>query len=169
MKSLQKSLRLVLFTSCLFVLGVSFTHAEEKKQSTMPDMDAMMGMMNPTMYMNMMNHMMTPMTGMMNPNMMMNPMMGMMNPTMMMSPMMGMMNPMMGMNMMYPMMGMMGPMMNPMMGMGMGMPGMGSHGGNPMNQMPGAQMMDPKQYEQWFSQWTEMMQNFTQQGQASTK
>ena len=108
----------------------------------------MMGMMNPAMYMNMMN----PMMGMMNP------MMGMMNPSMMM-------NPMMGMNMMYPMMGMMGPMMNPMGGMGM-MPGMGgAHGSNPMGQMPGGQMMDPKQYEQWFSQWTEMMNNMTPQTQ----
>jgi hypothetical protein len=70
-----------------------------------------------------------------------NPMMGMMNP-MMMNPMM--MNPMM----MNPMMGMMNPMtMGPMMG----------GYSNSMGQMPGGQMMDPKQYEQWFKQWTEMM------------
>ena len=115
-------------------------------------------------------NMMTPMMGMGGPMMgsMMNPMMGMnmMYPMMGMGgPMMGsMMNPMMGMNMMYPMMGMMGPMMNPMSGMGM-MPNMGTHNsGNPMNQM-----MDPKQYEQWFSQWTEMMQNFAPQKQTPTK
>ncbi len=172
MLTLQKILRLVLLTGCIFALAVSYTQAEEKNQTpTAPDMNAMMGMMNPAMYMNMMN----PMMGMMNPAMgmnMMNPMMGMMNPMMgmnMMGPMMGMgapmmgsmMNPMMGMNMMYPMMGMMGPMsgmMNPMSGMGM-MPNMGStNNSNPMGQM-----MDPKQYEQWFSQWTEMMKNMTPQ------
>ena len=149
MLSLHKFIRLVLFTSCLFTVGVSCTQAEQDKKSptiATPDMNAMMapmmGMMNPNMYMNMMN-----------------PMMGMMNPSMMM-------NPMMGMNMMYPMMGMMGPMMNPMGAMGMpGMPSMGMHGGNPMSQMPGGQMMDPKQYEQWFSQWTEMMKNMTPQTQ----
>ena len=60
-------------------------------------------------------------------------------------------------------------MMNPMGMMGgMGMPGMTPHGGgNPMGQMPGGQMMDPKQYEQWFSQWTEMMKNMTPQPQAN--
>lgn len=85
----------------------------------------------------------------------MNPMMVMMNPNMM-----GAMNPMMYMNMMYPMMGMMGPMMNPMSMMGpmvnpMMMGGTGSAGGNPMN------MMNPKQYELWFNQMTEMMKSFT--------
>ena len=172
MLSLHKFIRLVLFTSCLFTVGVSCTQAEQDKKSptiATPDMNAMMapmmGMMNPNMYMNMMNPMMTPAMGMMNPSMMMNPMMGMN----MMYPMMGMMNPsmmmnpMMGMNMMYPMMGMMGPMMNPM-GV-MGMPGMGMHGGNPMSQMPGGQMMDPKQYEDWFKQWTEMMKNMPPQTQ----
>ncbi len=109
----------------------------------MEAMKPMMGMMGP---------MMNPMMGMMGP--MMNPMMGMMNP------MMGMMNPMMGSGMMNPMMGMMNPMMGmmgPMSG-GMGMPGMGAHGSNPMGQM-----MDPKQYEQWFNQWTESMKNNTPQ------
>ena len=96
---------------------------------------------------------------------MMNPMMGMMSP--MMNPMMGMMNPMMGMMspMMNPMMGMGGSMMGPMAGMSAPMMGammnpmgmMGSYGGNPMGQMPGGQMMDPKQYEQWFNQMTESM------------
>ncbi len=121
-------------------------------------MNPMMGMMNPMMgMMNPMMGMMNPMMGMMNPMMggMMNPMMGgMMNPMMggMMNPMMGgMMNPMTMMNMMYPMMGMMGPMMG--MG-GMGNPMMG---GNPMGQM-----MDPKQYENWFN---EMMKGFTPQAQ----
>ena len=163
MLSLHKFIRLVLFTGCLFTVGVSCTQAEQDKKTTTaaPDMNAMMGMMNPAMYMNMMNPMMAPAMGMMNPMMGMNmmyPMMGMMNPSMMM-------NPMMGMNMMYPMMGMMNPsmMMNPMGTMGM--PGMGMHGGNPMGQMPGGQMMDPKQYEQWFSQWTEMMKNMTPQTQ----
>ncbi len=128
----------------------------------MEAMKPMMSMMNPNMYMNMMY----PMMGMMNPMMasMMNPM-AYMN---MMYPMMGgMMNPMAMMNpmtMMGPMMGMggMSSMMNPMGMMGgMGMPGMTAPGGNPMAQMPGGQMMDPKQYEQWFSQWTEMMKNMT--------
>jgi len=71
-----------------------------------------------------------------------------------------MMNPAMYMNMMYPMMGMMGPMM------GMGAPMMGM-GGAPMMH-PGGQManpMDPKQYEQWFGQWTDMMKNFVPQPQ----
>ena len=178
MLSLQKFLQLIAITSCLFVVGASCTQAEdEKKNQTispnmaghgnpMTMMNPMMGMMDP----HTMTSMMNPMMGMMNPMMMgggmMNPMMGMMNPMMMgggmMNPMMGMMNPMMGMNMMYPMMGMMGPMMGPMSG-GMGMPGMTAHGGNPMAQMPGGQMMDPKQYEQWFSQWTEMMKNFAPQ------
>ena len=69
-------------------------------------------------------------------------MMGMMGP---------MMNPMMGMSgaMMSPMMGMVNPMMGPMM--------------NPM--MNPAGMMDPKQYEQWFNQWTESMKNMTPQAQ----
>ncbi len=139
----------------------------------MESMKPMMSMMNPQM----MNSMMAPMMGMMAPMMgMMNPMMGsMMNPMAMMGPMMGMggmssmMNPM---AMMGPMMGMGGmssmmnpmTMMNPMMG-GMGMPG--AQSGNPMGQMPGGQMMDPKQYEQWFSQWTEMMNNMTQHPQTN--
>ncbi len=116
--------------------------------TSMMNPNAYMNMMNPAMYMNMMG----PMMGMMGPMMGMSaPMMGsMMNP-------MSMMNPAMYMNMMYPMMGMMGPMMGPMAG--------GMHGSNPMAQMPGGQMMDPKQYEQWFSQWTEMMKNFTPQTQ----
>ena len=175
MLSLGKVIRLVLFTGCLFTVGVSCTQADESNKNSAaaaPDMSAMMapmmGMMNPGMYMNMMNPMMAPAMGMMNPSMMMNPMMGMN----MMYPMMGMMNPsmmmnpMMGMNMMYPMMGMMGPMMNPMSSMSMpGMGGMGMHGSNPMSQMPGGQMMDPKQYEDWFKQWTEMMNNMTPQTQ----
>ena len=57
--------------------------------------------------------------------------------------------------------------MNPMTSMGTmgmpGMPGMGAYGGYPMGQMPGGQMMDPKQYEDWFKQWTEMMNNMTPQ------
>jgi hypothetical protein len=43
------------------------------------------------------------------------------------------------------------PMMNSMMNP-MGMMGMGGYGG---------QMMDPKQYEQMFNQWTEGMKNQT--------
>ena len=60
-----------------------------------------------------------------------------------------MMNPMMDMSgaMMSPMMGMVNPMMGPMM--------------NP------AGMMDPKQYEQWFNQWTESMKNMAPQPQAT--
>lgn len=109
--------------------------------------------------------MMNPMMGMMAP--MMNPMMGMMAP--MMNPMMGMMNPMMG-----PAMGMMSPMMNPMMGMGgsmaapmagMSAPMMNSMM-NPMSMGAyGGQMMDPKQYEQWYKQWTESMKNMVPQAQ----
>ena len=168
MASQHKLFQLVLITGCLFIAAVSYTHAEEKKQTQVPDMSAMMNpmmnMMNPAMYMTMMNpmmgSMMNPMAGMMNPMMGMN----MMNPMMMGmgAPMMGsMMNPMMGMNMMYPMMGMMGPMMNPMMGMNM-MPNTGTT--SSYNNSMG-QMMDPKQYEQWFSQWTEMMKNFSPQPQ----
>ncbi|MBT8112691.1 MAG: hypothetical protein KJO47_03335, partial [Gammaproteobacteria bacterium] len=67
------------------------------------------------------------------------------------------MNPHMYMNMMNPMMSMMGPMSG----------GMGANGSSPMSQMPGGQMMDPKQYEQWFSQWTEMVKNITPQPQAT--
>ena len=147
----------------------------------------MAGMMNPGAMANPMAGMMNPgamanpMAGMMNPGTMMNPMGSMMNPMAMMNPMMmgpamGMMNPMTMMNpmMMGPARGMMGPtsmmgnpamgmmnpgaMMNPMMGgnptggmmgQGMGMPG----------SMPSAQLMDPKQYEQFFKMWTEMMGN----------
>ena len=118
-------------------------------QQMMGMMGPMMNMMNPAMYMGMMG----PMMGMMNP-MMMGPMMGMMNPMMMgsmMGPMMGMMNPMTmmnPMNMMNPM-----SMMGPMMG--------GAHGGNSYGgSNPMTSMMNPGQYEQWFNQMTEMMQNF---------
>ena len=95
----------------------------------------------------------------------MNPMMSMMNPAMymnMMGPMMGMMGPMMNP------MGMMGPMMNPMGMMGGGMNPMGMMGGgmNPMGMTGGGYgtsnpmgMMDPKQYEGWFNQMTEMMKS----------
>ncbi len=107
--------------------------------SSMMNPNAYMSMMNPATYMNMMY----PMMGMMGP------MMGMGGP---------MMNPAMYMNMMYPMMGMMGPMMGmgaPMMGMGAPMMNPGGH----MMNNP----MDPKQYEQWFGQWTDMMKNFVPQ------
>ena len=143
MLSLRKSLKLLVIISCLFASGVTCTQAEEQKKSpatSSPDMNSMMGMMNPAMYMNMMNPMMA---SMMNPMSMMGPMMGM-------GGMSSMMNPM--------------TMMNPMMGMG----GMGSYGSsNPMGQMPGGQMMDPKQYEDWYKQWTEMMKNMTPQPQAN--
>ena len=115
-------------------------HTGEEIARYQKDFGPMMEAMKPMM------SMMNPMMGMMYPMMapMVNPMMGMMGPTMgmmnpMMAPTMGMMspmmNPMMDMSgaMMSPMMGMMNPMMAPMM--------------NPMN------MMDPKQYEQWFNQW----------------
>lgn len=167
MHSLQHFSKLIVITSCLFAAGVSCTQADGEKKipnasssemnpsssnanQTMNPMmmGQMSGMMNPHMYMNMMAQM----SGMMNPQMM-NPQM--MNPMMMGG---GMMNPMMGMNMMYPMMGAMGPMMGPMSG-GMGMPGMSANNGNAMTQMPGGKMMDPKQYEQWFNQMTEMMKN----------
>ena len=146
-----------------------------------------MGMMNP---MTMMNPamMMNPMA-MMNPAMMMNPM-AMMGPMMAMPGMGGMMPGMGGMmpgmgGMMPGMPGMpgMGGMMPGMPGMpGMGgmMPGMPGMGGMMpgMPAMPGMPMMpgmgaaphgqgggmpapmDPKQYEQWFQQWTEAMKNF---------
>lgn len=154
MHLLQRFTRLIVITSCLFAAGVSCTQAEEEKKSPATSSSDMTTMMNPMM--------MGQMNGMMNPQMMtsmMNPMMGMMNPMMMGG---GMMNPMMGMNMMYPMMGMMGPMSG-----GMGMPGMSANNGNPMSQMPGGQMMDPKQYEQWFNQMTEMMKNMTPQAPAT--
>ena len=108
------------------------------------DLGPMMEAMKPMM------SMMNPMMGMMNP--MMGPMMSMMNP--MMAPMMGMMTPMMNpamdmsYSMMSPMMGMVNPMMGPMM--------------NPMG------MMDPKQYEQWFNQWTESMKNVSPQPQSQS-
>ncbi len=152
---------------------------------TMSSMKPMMDMMNPMT--GMVEPMMNPMISMMHPMAdMMGPMMGMMNPMMsmmgpMMNPMMGMMNPMMAMGapMMNPMMGMMNPMMagmtNPAMFMNpgtymsmmgpmmnpMGMMGMGGYGNS--NSM--GQMMDPKQYEQWFNQWTDMMNNMTPQTQ----
>ena len=97
---------------------------------------------------------------MFNPAMWMNPMtwmnpgnyMSLMNPMVWMDPAnyMQMMNPMAYMGMMNPMMGGYG---NPVGQM----PGMG--------QMPGGQMMDPKQYEQWYKQWMDLMQNFTPQAQ----
>ncbi len=162
MLSLQKLIRLFVITSCLFIGGITSTQAENtNNQGTFPfwgqnqyhGMGGAHPMFNPAMWMN-------PMTWM-NPG----NYMSLMNPTVWMNPgnYMQMMNPMAYMNMMYPMMGMMGPMMSPMGGMGM--PGMGMYGGNPMSQMPGGQMMDPKQYEQWFSQWSEMMKNFTPQPQ----
>ncbi len=116
-------------------------HTDEDVARYQKDFGPMMDAMKPMM------SMMNPMMGMMYPMMapMVNPMMGMMGPTMgmmnpMMAPAMGMMNPMvnpmmdMSGAMMSPMMGMMNPMMAPMM--------------NPMG------MMDPKQYEQWFNQWS---------------
>ena len=100
--------------------------------------------MSPHQWMQMTNPMMSTM---MNPMAMMGPMM---------NPMMGMMGPMMNpMGMMGPMMnpmGMMGPMMNPMGMMG---GGTGYNAANPMGSM-----MDPKQYESWFNQMTEMMNSF---------
>ena len=90
--------------------------------------------------MNMMNPASGQLTAMMNPHMYLN----------MMSTMMGSITNPMGINMMYPMMGMMGPMLGPMSG-AMNMPG--------TTQMPSGQMMDPKQYEQWFNQMSEMMKN----------
>ncbi len=133
----------------------------------------MSSMMNPNVYTNMMGPMMNPAMYMN----MMNPMMGMLGPMMGMGGG-GMMNPAMYMNMMYPMMGMLGPMMgmgggsmmNPAMYMNMMNPmmgGMGMHGGSPMGQMPGGQMINPKQYEEWFAQWSEMMKNFAPQTQQS--
>ena len=168
MVSLQKLIRLLVMTSCLFIVGISNTQAEDMKsqdtysswgQGIQPGMGGYGGMggvhpmFNPAMWMN-------PMTWM-NPG----NYMALMNPYLWMNPgsYMQMMNPMAYMNMMNPMMGMMGPMMNPMGMMG----GMGSYGSNPMAQMPGGQMMDPKQYEDWYKQWTEMMKNMTPQPQAN--
>ena len=185
MFSPKKLIQLIVITICLFVGGVASTQAiaEDKSQGAypwaqgtfpwgqgaFPSMGGYGGMglhpmFNPAMWMN-------PMTWM-NPG----NYMSLMNPMVWMNPAnyMQMMNPMAYMNMMYPMMGMMGPMMGmtaPMMGgygnpMAMMNPMMGGmHGGNPMAQMPGGQMMDPKQYEQWFSQWTDMMKQFTPQTQ----
>ena len=147
MVSLQKLIRLLVMTSCLFIVGISNTQAEDMKsqdtysswgQGIQPGMGGYGGM------------------GGVHP---------MFNPAMWMNPgsYMQMMNPMAYMNMMNPMMGMMGPMMNPMGMMG----GMGSYGSNPMAQMPGGQMMDPKQYEDWYKQWAEMMKNMTPQPQGN--
>ena len=82
-------------------------------------------------------------------------MMNMMNPAMYMNMMGPMMNPAMYMNMMGPMMGMMAPFMNPMTMMNPST----TSGGYNTNSM--GQMMDPKEYENWFNQWTEMMKSFT--------
>ena len=145
MLSLRKSLQLLMIISCLFIAGASCTQADESKKSTTTSPPDMTKMMNP-----MMMGQMGQINGMMNPHMYMN----MMNPMMMGS---GMMNPHMYMNMMNPMMSMMGPMSG----------GMGANGSSPMSQMPGGQMMDPKQYEQWYSQWTEMVKNMPPQPQAT--
>ena len=161
----RKLIRIFVIVSCLCLIGVTTTQAESgtNNQNVYPNWGQTaypgMGgtyhpMFNPSMWMN-------PMTWM-NPG----NYMSLMHPGVWMNPgnYMQMMNPMAYMNMMYPMMGMMGPMMNPMGTMGMpGMPGMGAYGGYPMGQMPGGQMMDPKQYEDWFKQWTEMMNNMTPQ------
>ena len=133
---------LTLSIMLLTVCATASTQAEDAGKSQTSD--SMMNMMDPNMYMNMMN-----------PAMYMNMMGPMMNPAMymnMMGPMMGMMNPMMGM--MNPMMGM----MNPMMGM---MNPAAMTGGYNTNSM--GQMMDPKQYENWFNQWNEMMKGSTAQ------
>ena len=95
----------------------------------------------------------------------------MFNPAMWMDPMtwmnpgnyMGLMNPMTWMNA-----GNYMQMMNPMAYMNMMGPMMGGYG-NPMAQMPGGQMMDPKQYEQWYSQMTDMMKNIVPQAQPQSK
>ena len=135
-------------------------HAMTSMMNPNTYMGSLGGMMNPAMYMNMMN----PMMGMMNPAMYMNmmyPMMGMMGPMMgpmmgsMMNPMMGMMNPAMYMNMMNPMGN---PMMNPM-GMMPPMPTMPGYGGQ-SPQSPGSPQMDTEQHKQWYDQWTDMMKNF---------
>jgi hypothetical protein len=171
MFSPKKLIQIFVITTCLFVVGVTSSPAKAADQgqaaypnwwgqSTFPGMGGYGGMhpmFNPAMWTN-------PMTWMnpgnymslMNPMVWMNPAnyMQMMNPMaymgMMMNPMMYMMNPMAMMNPMG--------MMNPM--------AMGGYG-NPMGQMPGGQMMDPKQYEQWFKQWSEMMENMTKQMQPS--
>ena len=154
----RKLIRIFVITSCLCLVGVTTTQAESGTknqnvypnwgQTTYPGMGTYHPMFNPAMWMN-------PMTWM-NPG----NYMSLMNPGVWMNPgnYMQMMNPMAYMNMMYPMMGMMGPMMNPM-----GMGNMYSYGSNPMGQMPGGQMMDPKQYEDWFKQWTEMMNSMNPQ------
>lgn len=60
-------------------------------------------------------------------------------------------------------------MMNPMAYMGMMTPMMGGYG-YPMGQTPGTgQAMNPEQYEQWFNQWTDMMQNFMPPAQQNIK
>lgn len=161
----QRFTQLMIIISCLFAAGVSCTQADDLKKSPnttqseqasamnpmmMGQMGQMPGMMNPHMYLYMMNQMMGQMPGMMNPMMMGQ-----------MSQMPGMMNPMM----MGHQMGQMPGMMNPMTGM---MPGMASGGtSNPMAQMPSGQMMSPKQYEQWFNQMTENMKNMSPQAPAT--
>ncbi len=173
MLTLQKLIQSFVIVTCVFFAGVAAVQAEEHagtkaeqkpnsgantysqnwSQSGYGGMGGTHPMFNPAMWMN-------PMTWM-NPG----NYMSLMNPYLWMNPgnYMQMMNPMAYMNMMNPMMAMMGPMMNPMGMMG----GMGSYGSNPMAQTPGGQMMDPKQYEDWYKQWTEMMKNMTPQPQAN--
>ncbi len=178
--------QLIAIAACLIVASATTIQAEETN-SSQPSMQGMSSAMQKSMDPNVWTNMMTMM---MNPEKAMSmescaechdaedvaryekdfgPMMEAMKPMMsMMNPMMGMMNPMMAsmmnpMAMMGPMMGMggMSSMMNPMGMMGgMGMPG--SQTGNPMGQM-----MDPKQYEDSFNQWTEMMKNMTPQPQTN--
>jgi hypothetical protein len=174
----QQITTLLIAVSFVLLIGISTSQAEEKNNQNMSPSWAQNGygnmggahpMFNPAMWMNP-SVMMNPNSYMslMNPNVFMNPnnYMQMMNPNAymsMMNPMMGMMGPMMGM--MAPMMGMggMSSMMNPMGMMG-NMGGMNNYGAN---NNPMSQMMDPKQYENWFKQWTESMQNMAPQTQAA--
>ena len=144
----------------------AYLNMADSSYQAMGNPAAWTGMMNPGTAMNPMS-MMNPASSMMNPmSWMMNPMMGMMNP-MMMAPMMGMMNPMMMAPMMGGMtnpMGMMSPGMGSTNPMGAMNPGMAAPGGQPMNQM-----MDPKQYEQFFKAWTQMMPGTGQTTQPAAK
>ena len=179
MLSKNNKFQLIAIATCLFFALIATLQAEEKAKANpyYPNWGEITPAMKKSMDPNVMNNLMKMM---MDPEKMMStescvqchepedvaryekdlgpmmeamkPMMSMMNP--MMAPMMGMMTPMMNpamdmsYSMMSPMMGMVNPMMGPMM--------------NPMG------MMDPKQYEQWFNQWTESMKNVSPQPQSQS-
>jgi hypothetical protein len=167
MYSFQFITRLILILCFLFIAGVACKQVgptnTQKDTSSNPDTSshnmfstdqantntqtpASTNSMMPIM-MGQMPMMAGQMNGMMNPHMYLNMMAQMSNQIS------GIAHPMMSGNITYPMMGIMGPVIGPMMPNGMG------SSTNPMANMHTGQMMDPKQYEEWFNQMTEMMKN----------